>query len=176
MCLADVEELRVNLHVYIYVDYQAMIRAHSMVYFGLVKGFEMGYEVFTRTGVRVESPTVSLVPDGRITINAAAVRILIQAGVKTVLLLWDKANNRMALKAASRADKSTYAVSIAPGSHSGSLRAKLFLVHIGWNAPNRQTLPAVWDEKEKMFEVSLPSQFLGSGKTVLARRTSKGGT
>jgi hypothetical protein len=146
-----------------------------VVSYGLVQVFGMGYEVFTRTGVRVESPTVSLVPDGRITINAAAVRILIQAGVKTVLLLWDKANNRMALKAASRADKNTYAVSMT-GHHSGSLRARLFLVHIGWNAPNRQTLPAVWDEKEKMFEVSLPSQFLGSGKTVLARRTSKGGT
>jgi hypothetical protein len=146
-----------------------------VVFYGLVQVFRMGYEVFKRTGIRVESPTVSLVPDGRITINAAAVRILIQAGVKTVLLLWDKANNRMALKAASRADKSTYAVSMT-GHHSGSLRAKLFLVHIGWNAPNRQTLPAVWDEKEKMFEVSLPPQYLGSGKTVLARRTSKGGT
>jgi hypothetical protein len=144
-----------------------------MVYFGLVKGFEMGYEVFKRTGVRVESPTLSLLPDGRITINAAAVRILIQAGVKTVLLLWDRSNNRMALKAASRADKSTYAVSIAPGSHSGSLRAKLFLVHIGWNAPSRQTLPAVWNEKEKMFEVSLPPQYLGLGKTVLSRSTTK---
>jgi len=132
-------------------------------------------EVRLASRQRGYSPTVALVPDGRITINAAAVRILTQAGVKAVLLLWDKVNNRMALKASSRADKSTYAVSMT-GHHSGSLRAKLFLVHIGWNAPNRQTSPAVWDEKEKMFEVSLPPQYLGSGKTVLARRTSKGGT
>ena len=136
----------------------------------------MAYEVFKRTGVRVESPTLSLVPDGRITINAAAVRILTHAGVKAVLLLWDKANNKMALKAASRADRNTYAVSIAGETRSGSLRAKTFLAHIGWNAPDRERLPAVWDEKEKMFEVSLPPQYLGSGKTVLARRTSKGGT
>jgi hypothetical protein len=78
----------------------------------------------------------------------------------------------MALKAASRADKSTYAVSMT-GHHSGSLRAKLFLVHIGWNAPSRQTLPAVWDEKEKMFEVSLPPQYLGAEKATNVRKTTK---
>ena len=46
----------------------------------------MAYEVFKRTGVRVEEPALSLVPDGRIALNAAAVRVLTQAGVKSVLL------------------------------------------------------------------------------------------
>jgi hypothetical protein len=132
----------------------------------------MAYEVFKRTGVRVESPTLSIKPDGRITINAAAVRILNRASVKAVLLLWDKANSRMALKAASRADRSTYAVSMT-GHHSGSLRAKSFLAHIGWNAPRREMLPAVWDEKEKMFEVSLPPQYVGSDKPTHSRKTTK---
>jgi hypothetical protein len=143
-----------------------------VVYCGLVKAFGMAYEVFKKTGVRVGSPTVALVPDGKITINAAAVRVLTQAGVKAVLLLWDKANNKMALKAASRADKSAYAVSMT-GHHSGSLRAKTFLAHIGWNAPDRERLPAVWDEKEKMFEVSLPPQYLRSEKATHARKTTK---
>jgi len=72
------------------------------------------------------------------------------------LLLWDKTNNKVALKAAAKGDKNAYAVSIVKDSHSGSLRAKSFLDHIGWSAPKRTMLPATWNEKEKMFEITLP--------------------
>jgi hypothetical protein len=40
------------------------------------------------------------------------------------------------------------------------VRAKSFFVHIGWSAPRRETLPAVWNESDKMFEVMLPPAFL----------------
>ena len=116
----------------------------------------MAYEVFKRTTVRVEEPCLSLVPDGRIAFNAAAVRILAGAGVKSVLLLWDKSSNRIALKATAKGDKNSYAVSVVRDSHSGSLRAKAFFGHIGWNAPKRMMLPATWNEKDKMFEITLP--------------------
>lgn len=125
----------------------------------------MAYEVFKRTGARVEEPSLSLVPDGRIALNAAAVRVLVEAGVKSVLLLWDKVNNKLALKAAARGDKNTYAVSIVRDKYSGSLRAKAFLNHIGWSAPKRTMLPATWNEKEKMFEVMLPAEYVGCTKS-----------
>jgi hypothetical protein len=117
----------------------------------------MAYEVFRRTGVRVEEPTLSLVPDGRIALNAAAVRILAQASVKFVLLLWDSSSRSVALKAATKGDKNAYTVSIASNTHSGSLRAKSFFDHIGWTAPKRTMLPATWNESEKMFEITLPA-------------------
>ena len=123
----------------------------------------MAYELFKRTGVRVESPALSLVPDGRITINAAATRLLIGAGVKLVLLLWDKDNHKMAVKAAQKGDKNAYAVSLSPDKYAGSLRAKAFMAHIGWKAPRREMVMATWDEKEKMFELTLPGKYLGSG-------------
>ena len=126
----------------------------------------MAYELFKRTGVRVESPTLSIVPDGRIWINAAATRILVEAGVKAVLLLWDKANHKVAVKAAPKGDKNAYAVSLTPHSHSGSLRAKAFIAHIGWSAPTREMLPAAWNQKERMFEVTLPVQFLRTEKHI----------
>jgi hypothetical protein len=125
----------------------------------------MAYEVFKRSGVRVETPSLSLVPDGRIALNAAAVRVLTGAGVKSVLLLWDKTNNKLALKAAPKGDKNAYAVSIVRDSHSGSLRAKSLLTHIGWSAPKRTMLPATWHEKEKMFEITLPPEYVGSTKS-----------
>ena len=126
----------------------------------------MAYEKFKRTAVRIESPALSLVPDGRIVLNAAAGRILIEARVKTVVLLWDEPTHRMALKATSKGDRDGYAVSM--GDHSASVRAKSFITHIGWNAPRRETMPATWNQSEKMLEAMLPPGFLK------ARPDSKG--
>jgi hypothetical protein len=122
----------------------------------------MAYEVFKRTGARVKTPMLSVTPDGRVTINSAAVRIAREARITSVLLLWDSVNHRLAIKAAQRGDKNAYALSIVASSHSGSLRAKAFLGHIGWKARKRETLPAAWNEKERMFEATLPLEHLDS--------------
>lgn len=122
---------------------------------------EVAYEIFRRTTARVETPALALTIDGRMALNAAAVRVFVSSGIASVLLLWDKANNRLALKAAQKNDKNSYAVSMGRDSHSGSLRAKAFLSHIGWKAPKRLLLPAVWNEKERMLEVDLPAEYLG---------------
>jgi hypothetical protein len=129
----------------------------------------MAYEVFKRTGARVEEPTLSIVPGGRIAINAAATRIVLEAGIKRVLLLWDPANHRMAIKAAKKGDENAYAVSVAPGSHSGSLRAKTFLTYIGWNGRKREMISAPWNEKERMFEATLPLEHLESERWGVKR-------
>ncbi len=119
----------------------------------------MAYQVFKRTGTRVETPTLSILPDGRITINAAAVRIATEARVKSVVLLWDRANHKLAIKVTKRSDVNSYALSIA-STHSGSLRAKSFLKYIGWTGRKRELVPANWNEKERMFEATLPLEHL----------------
>ena len=123
----------------------------------------MAYEVFRKTRVRSGAPAISIVPDGRIGLNATAVRILVGAGIKSVNLLWDKANHKIAVKAAHKSDKDSFAVSVTAKS-SGSIRAKSFINHIGW-AAKRETLPATWSEKDGMFEVVLPERYLGLGNT-----------
>ena len=70
----------------------------------------MAYEVYQRTSFRVEDPALSLTPDGKIALNAPAVRLLREANVKFVLLLWDKNNRKVALKAAVKGDTNAYAV------------------------------------------------------------------
>jgi hypothetical protein len=124
----------------------------------------VAYEKFKRTGVRVDGPTLSIVPDGRITLNAAACRILTQVRVTAVVLLWDKSSHTIALKASNKRDSDAFAVSIAPGTYSGSVRATRFLTHIGWHANRRQTVPAVWNASEKMLEAKLPDAFLRTRK------------
>jgi hypothetical protein len=125
---------------------------------------EMAYEVYKRTSIRVEEPTVSITPYGRIYLNAAAVRVLKSQGVKSVLLLWDDANKKVALKAAAARHRDAYTVSIVPDAHSGSLKAKSFLSFIGWHAQERTTLRATWNDKEKMLEVSLPWEHVSSAR------------
>lgn len=124
----------------------------------------MAYEIFKRTNARVENPTLAITPDARIAINAAAVRILLEAGVRSVLLLWDSQNGKLALKAAPKGDKNAYALSISD-KHSGSLRPKSFLTHVGWQAERRETFNANWNEKEKMLEIILPMGRLKSRST-----------
>ncbi len=120
----------------------------------------MAYEVFQRTGVRVDQPTLSITPDGRMVLNAAASRIFEESVVKFVLLLWDKPNRKIALKAAPKGDKNAYAVSRTSSHHAMSLRAKLFLSHIGWSGPRREILHATWNEKDKSLEIALPRKYL----------------
>jgi len=128
----------------------------------------MAYEVFKRTGARVEEPTLSITPSGNVVFNAAATRVLAAAGVKAALLLWDKNTNRFAIKATSKGDRNAYAVTITPGHSSGSLRAMSFLNYVGWGAKHREALPVTWNEKEKMLETVLPSKFIGAGKRGIA--------
>lgn len=87
--------------------------------------------------------------------------------MKFVLLLWDKASHRLALKAAPKGDKNGHALSLLPDKHSGTLRAMQFLRHIGWNAPRRELLPATWNEKERMLEVTLPKRNVASAPPAL---------
>ena len=126
----------------------------------------MAYEPFQRTGVRVESPVLAIAPDGRIVLNAAATRMLAHAGVKHVVILWDNGNRHMALKATTKADKNGFAISGVSSGHSSSLRARSFLMHVGWAVAQRETLPATWNESEKILEVELPEKHLQSETNI----------
>jgi uncharacterized protein YjiK len=116
----------------------------------------MAYEMFARTSIRMIEPALTFTPEGRIVLNAASTRIMIEAGIKTVLLLSDKDKNKIALKGASANDKNGYALTVT-AKHSSSVRAKSFLSHIGWRPQERHTLAAVWNQGARMLEVSLPS-------------------
>src|SRR5208282_169538 len=132
----------------------------------------MAYEVFKRTGIRVEEPTVAITPRGTIVFNAAASRIMAGAGIRAVFLLWDKSANKLAFKSASRKDRDAFVVSLATGRSSASLKAKSFLTYIGWQAKKRESSPATWNEKERMLEITLPWQLI-VGAPVLGEGTRR---
>jgi hypothetical protein len=133
----------------------------------------MSYELFKRTAIRVEKPTLSLTPHGKIGLNSAAARILEEIGIEAVLLLWDKVSCKFALKAAPKTDVNAYKVSIQRNKSGGSLAAKAFLSHIGWSARQRVTLPAAWNEKEKMLEITLPKKYVSLEMSGVRTRKTK---
>jgi hypothetical protein len=130
----------------------------------------VAYELFKRTSIRVDTPILAIGPGGRIRINAAGCRLLAEAGVKTVVILWDKAANRMAVKAAPKGEKNSFAVSFAGGHNSGTIVVKSFLSHIGWNATKTELLPTTWNAAEKMFEATLPPSCFSSGTAEVKRK------
>jgi len=104
-----------------------------------------------------------------VAVNAAACRLLLEARVKAVVTLWDEENRKIGVKAAGKGEPNAFTVTFATGLHAGGFRAKSFFDHIGWHAKQRIGLPATWNATEKMFEVLLPEQHLGS--EVATKRT-----
>src|SRR5215467_11489026 len=102
----------------------------------------MSYQVFKKTATRVETASVTIRPSGRIAINAAATRMLLASGVRSVLLLWDSTNKKIALKAVPQSHGDAFLISIPRRRNAGSVRAKAFLKHIGWKADEPVRLPA----------------------------------
>jgi hypothetical protein len=129
----------------------------------------VAYEIFKRSSTRVETPTLAITPQGRIFFNAAACRLLIEFGIKTAVIFWDKARNKVAIKAAPKGEKNAFVISLTD-RHSASLTAKSFLHHVGWNAAKRETLATTWNPTEKMFEVTLPPQYLAPSSAPGKRR------
>lgn len=121
----------------------------------------MTYQVFERSSIRAEEPmlTVLPLPDARITLNAASSRLLQAAGVKSIKILWDGERCGIALQGAGRSDKDSYAVAFSRG-RSASVSGKAFLRHIGWSCKKRRTVPATWNQKQKMLEAILPAEFV----------------
>jgi hypothetical protein len=137
----------------------------------------VAYETYERTSVRVEEPVLTIAPirDGRIALNAAAARLLQQAGVKLVRILWDKTTCGIALQAAKKNDTNAYSISLGKNFRQATLSAKTFLRYIGWSSHRRQTVPAKWDEGGRMLEATLPSQFVGVQPKKEIKREGKTG-
>jgi hypothetical protein len=130
----------------------------------------MAYELFERVAVRVDTPTLSIAPGGRIAFNSAACRLLLEARMKNVVILWDKDTRHTAIRAAPKGGKNAFAITFTGKNHSASVTAKAFLRHIEWNASKRVALATTWNAAEKMFEAVLPQQYLAKGPIHGKRR------
>ena len=116
------------------------------------------YEIYPRNLARASSPMVSVTKLGRITMNAAAARILAQRNAVNVFLMWDAVARKFALKPTDKSDSTTYQVRFAPENVGAGFSAKPFLRIIGYDFVETRALPTVWIEAEEMLEVTLPQE------------------
>jgi hypothetical protein len=106
----------------------------------------MAYEVFDNKATRLGSPALTIATDGRLALNA-----------KFVHLMWDADARKIALRPLAKADSRSYKLSVPHAHKRGMLvSASTFLRYIGWPTSKRVTLPAEWNEKEKILEAVLP--------------------
>jgi len=116
----------------------------------------MGYEIYQREVTRVSTPAITLNARGRLVFNVAATKIIHEAGVDNVFLLWDQERRKFAVKATAKKDHRTVRVRYAANNKWAAISAKGFLQHIGHDVTKTVSLTAVWNDQENMFEVAMP--------------------
>jgi hypothetical protein len=137
------------------------------------------YKVYPRNLARASSPVISATRLGRITLNAAATRILVEKHVENVFLLWDADAKKFALKPSQKPDATAYQLRFAPENAGAGFSAKPFLRLIGYDFEETIALPTEWIERDEILEVTLPSEGFNkryrSPRLRKSKRTSGGG-
>jgi len=121
----------------------------------------MAYETFERTTTRSEKPMLSVLPDSRITFNAAASRLLKAKRIRAVKILWDKDRCGIAFPAVDKDDRNAYSIFFNRG-RAATISPKSFLNYIGWSAKKSQTVPVKWNSERDMLEAELPFKFVST--------------
>src|SRR6266540_4606909 len=122
----------------------------------------MAYEIFNRRGGRTKAPILGISTYGRLGFNKGMVDIFNKNEVDKLLLLWDSEKHKIALKLLNKkeTDPRAYEISFGTHSRSGYISAKLFLEFIEYHNSTHQSYPALWNEKEKTFEIEIPEEAL----------------
>lgn len=118
----------------------------------------MAYERFVSKSVRRAGPFLSMRPDGRIRFNLDATNKLLSLGISRLDLLWDKANGRLAFRAAASDDGLAYKLSVSRQQNSADVSVRAFIKYIGLSLTEKVDLPLEWNGSQKMFEAKLPHE------------------
>jgi hypothetical protein len=116
------------------------------------------YKIYPRNLARASSPVVSATRLGRITLNAAAARIMVEKRTENVFLLWDADARKFALKPSDKPDATAYQLRFAPENAGAGFSAKPFLRLLGYDFEETVALATEWLENDQILEVTLPSE------------------
>lgn len=116
------------------------------------------YKIYPRNLARASSPVVSATRLGRITLNAAAARIMVEKRIENVFLLWDADARKFALKPSEKPDATAYQLRFAPENAGAGFSAKPFLRLLGYDFEETIALATEWLENDQILEVTLPSE------------------
>jgi hypothetical protein len=135
----------------------------------------MPYTVFERKTPRLGTPMMSFSRIGQVSFNQPAARILQREAIETVLLMWDSAERKLALKATNnKKDPRNYVIRYNEKGNGASFSAKTFLDHVGINYSERKAIPININPNNELFlEVAIPdSLFSQQALQPVAIRTT----
>lgn len=144
----------------------------------------MGWEIYTKQARTVSaSPKLAIGKKlGRCSLNRAAALLFDKEGIEQVLLLWDKDNLRIGLRASTKKDPRSFGVKFAQKKDKeasiigASFSGVTFLRHIGYDLSRTNSYPIAWNADEALFEVKLEEgDFLNSQQPLVAVEGGKKG-
>lgn len=123
----------------------------------------MAYEIYAREFRRAStSPTLTISPLGRMSLNRSASELFDKEAVENVLLLWDKAAYRFAIRPITKKDPRSFNVRYSKKKGNGAaFSGVMFLKHIGYDFSQTRSFPIKWNADESVFEVDLPQEQFG---------------
>jgi hypothetical protein len=131
------------------------------------------YKIFPRNLARASSPVVSANRLGRITLNAAAARKMLEKQIEYVYVLWDADARKFALQRCPEPDATAYQLRFAEGNAGAGFSAKPFLKTIGYEFEETIALATQWLENEQLLEVCLPTESFNKKYRFPRTRKSK---
>jgi hypothetical protein len=122
----------------------------------------MPYEVFTRKTSRLGTPSVTFTKLGQIAFNVSAAAILRKHAIESVLLLWDSAESKLAVKTTSnKKDTRAYRIRYNEKGNGASFSAKTFLDYAAIDYSVRKPIPIEINPDMEMFvEVAVPESMM----------------
>jgi hypothetical protein len=125
----------------------------------------MAYSIFEKQyPSKSLSPTITLSPLGRCTLNRAAAELLNKDAADMVLLLWDEGAKRFALRPLSKNDKRAFQLKYFKKKTDANVvvgaafSGVMFLKNIGYAMKPTGTYAITRSEDGSMYEVQLPPE------------------
>jgi hypothetical protein len=136
----------------------------------------MAMEFFSRKVRQTGSPSAAFTKMGRVAFNIMATANFEKKGVECVLLGWDKERRLVGIKPISITKKDLRAYKLRAGGKKGNgsgFTASTFLRHIGFDLSETKSMPIEWDDKEEMFLVEVPEEYLKKDQPAPDQKTRK---
>jgi hypothetical protein len=134
----------------------------------------MAYEVFVRKMRRIGTPAVAFQQSGRMSLNAAATKILKDQAAEMVVLLWDPMTRKVAIRPVFKKDERSYKLNKSGKGNGSGFSAVTFFEHIGFDhTKETKSFTAEWNNDQQMFEISLEQADVTEAKPLLALGAGK---
>ena len=120
----------------------------------------MAWEVYKPERTMTDGPSVTISTLGRISFNRPAAKILRHHNRNRLILLWDKDTQSVGMRPTDTQD-GTYAIN-PNATITLTFSCTSFLNYIGYDWAHTRSFPVDWNDKEFMFVLQIPKEFLGA--------------